>query len=57
MAVRLPPCNNLKHTSGHFPVGIGKTQLAEQTGFDPVRVFRDSKGWFLDALWKVRKGS
>jgi L-histidine N-alpha-methyltransferase len=27
-------------------------QLARQTGFEPIHHFYDSKGWFLDAVWK-----
>jgi L-histidine N-alpha-methyltransferase len=27
-------------------------ELARQTGFEPIHHFYDSKGWFLDAIWK-----
>ncbi|HJL15096.1 MAG TPA: L-histidine N(alpha)-methyltransferase [Sandaracinaceae bacterium LLY-WYZ-13_1] len=29
-------------------------RLAEDTGFDPVHTFEDERGWFSDALWRVR---
>ncbi|MGI8636303.1 MAG: L-histidine N(alpha)-methyltransferase [Segetibacter sp.] len=27
-------------------------ELARQTGFEPIHHFYDSKGWFLDAVWR-----
>lgn len=30
--------------------------LAEATGFEVVSEFRDRRGWFVDALWRVVKG-
>jgi dimethylhistidine N-methyltransferase len=35
--------------------GIGR--LARETGFDPVAAFTDRKGYFMDALWRVRGAS
>ncbi len=29
--------------------------LAAETGFEPVDELLDSRGWFVDALWRVRK--
>ncbi|MEO0336928.1 MAG: L-histidine N(alpha)-methyltransferase, partial [Pseudomonadota bacterium] len=31
------------------------TELAESTGFEIVHNFKDSKGYFIDSLWRVKK--
>lgn len=31
-------------------------QLSQDTGFEVVENYYDSKGWFVDSLWKVKKG-
>lgn len=30
--------------------------LAKDTGFESVASFEDDRGWFIDALWQVRRG-
>jgi uncharacterized SAM-dependent methyltransferase len=37
----------------YLPEGI--STLAEETGFEIVDEMSDTRGWFIDALWKVKK--